>query len=90
MSETRFRMYKEAPGLCPAPCVCERDASACIRRRQAFVLAPVECVWGIRGVYRRRANHQASISHFQLVSASIKLVVSYSISYELLTCNNRT
>ena len=39
-SERRFRVYKEAPGFRPAPR--ERDASACIRRYQAFALRPCE------------------------------------------------
>jgi len=39
--EVRFRVYKEAPGFRPAPRERERCASACIRRHQAFTLAPV-------------------------------------------------
>jgi len=37
--ERRFRVYKEAPGFRPGPR--GRDASACVRRHQAFALAPV-------------------------------------------------
>jgi len=39
--ERRFRVYKEAPGIGPGPRERERDASACIRRHQAFALPPV-------------------------------------------------
>jgi hypothetical protein len=34
-------VYKQAPGFRPGPC--ERDASACISRHQAFALTPVSC-----------------------------------------------
>jgi len=38
--ERRCRVYKETPGSRPGPRERVRDASACVRRHQAFALAP--------------------------------------------------